>query len=294
MMDGRKFAAQGIEDAARQVLQAFYKAPQTTSRVKLQSLVLTPQDMAPMMEIVEALEKALGKESVANLFMPIYMDYMCYRDLREAGEEFRLLVLGADLTKSELGWDCGACGFPSCADFNAHSKGAGGMGKVGGGPSCVWKTMDYAIAVDYACAAAWQMNLENRIQGTFGGLAYLLGYLDDCSMVLTLPLVPVRELWFYNRPSMPKLASWQEISAFMRANYSIMFQMFSSNANPPIKDDGPWWEKPEFARDMSTVFHSASLENLKLETGGKLLETVIEVRMKVQEMKEKKLADKEA
>ncbi|MBW1988304.1 MAG: hypothetical protein JRI97_02040 [Deltaproteobacteria bacterium] len=292
MIDGKKFAREGMDAAVAQVLQAYYKAPQITSRVKLQSMVLDREGLKPMMEVIEALEGELGKESVANLFMPIYMDYMCYKDLYDQDSDFKVLVLGANLTTSELMWDCGGCGFASCAEFNKYSKEHGGMGKVGGGPSCVWKTMDYSIAVDYACACAHQLNLENRIQGTFGGLAYLLGYLEDASMVLTLPLVPLRELWFYNRPSMPNLASWAEISHLMRCNYTIMFQMFSSNANPPIKDDGPWWEKAEFERDLSTVFHSENLEDLKLQTGGKLLETVIDIRMRVQQMKEEKMGIK--
>ena len=113
VIDGRKHDKEGLTTSAAQVLQAYYKAPQITSRVKLQSMVVTGEDLQPMVELVGALEKNLGKEGASSVFFPIFMDYLCYKDAIESGNAPAVLVLGADLTRSELGWNCGAC-----ADMN--------------------------------------------------------------------------------------------------------------------------------------------------------------------------------
>ena len=285
MIDGRKHAHDGLLAAASQILASYYKAPQMTSRVKLQSLVLSGEELRPMVDLVAAMEESLGKEGASSVFFPLYMDYLCYKDALQRDDPPVVLVLGAKLTTSELGWNCGACGFPTCAEFNKFSKESGGMGMFGGGPSCAWKCIDFCIAADYACAAAYQLNIENRIQATFGAVAYMLGYLEEASMVLTLPLGPVTELWYYNRPSISKLASYPDWVKLMRQNYTIMFQMFSSNMHPWVKDDGPWWDKEHTDRDTARVARDQELEDRMLEARGKLMESVIEIRQKVQEIK---------
>ena len=288
MLEGKNHAHEGLLQAASLVLNAYYKAPMVTSRVKLRSLVLTREDFQPMIELVGRMEESLGREGASSVFFPLYMDYLCYREAFQRPDPPVVLVLGANLMTSELGWNCGACGFASCAEFNRFSKESGGMGMFGGGPSCAWKVIDYCIAVDYACSAAHQLSLENRIQATFGAVAYLLGYLEDCSMVLTLPLGPVTELWYYNRPSLAKLSTYSECVQLMRQNYTWMFQMFSSNMHPWVKDDGPWWEKEHTGRDTVKVAHDPELEQKILAARGKLLEYTIELRQKVQEMKQRK------
>jgi uncharacterized ferredoxin-like protein len=288
MIDGKRHAHDGLLAAASQVLQSYYKAPQCTSRVKLQSMVLSGEELKPMIDLVGAMEESLGKEGAASVFFPLYMDYLCYKDAFQRDDAPVVLVLGANLMRSELGWNCGACGFHSCVEFNKFSKESGGMGLFGGGPSCAWKVIDYCIAVDYACAAAHQMNIENRIQATFGAVAYLLGYLEDASMVLTLPLGPVVELWYYNRPSISRLSTYKDWVHLIRQNYTIMFQMFSSNMHPWVKDDGPWWDKEHTERDVVTVAKDPGLEERMLEARGKLMEITIEMRQQVQEIKRKK------
>jgi len=290
MIDGRKHAIDGLQTAAAQVLQSYYKAPQITSRIKLQSMVVTGEDLQPMVDLVGALEKNLGKEGATSVFFPIYNDYTFYKEAIQSGNAPTVLVLGADLTRSELGWNCGACGFRSCAEFNKFAKESGGMGLFGGGPSCAWKCIDFCIAVDYACAAAHQMNIENRIQATFGAVAFLLGYLDNASMVLTLPLGPVVELWYYNRPAtiQSKVYTYPEMVQMLRRNYTLMFQMFSSSIHAPVKDDGEWWKKEHTERDTVKIGHDQELEGQMLEARGLLMETAIELRQKVQAIKEKK------
>ena len=39
----------------------------------------------------------------------------------------------ADLSKADLGWDCGACGFKTCGELIKHFRKKGGQGRVGAG-----------------------------------------------------------------------------------------------------------------------------------------------------------------
>jgi hypothetical protein len=193
-----------------------------------------------------------------------------------------VLVLGADLGAGDLAWDCGACGFGRCAEFNRYKKEHGGIGRLGTGPSCAWKNFDYGMACDYACAAAWQMNVENRILGTFGLVSFALGYLDDVTATVALALGPTVDLWWYSRPSLAKWRDQEHIGEMFRRNYAVHHQMFSSDLRPAVKQDGAWWEKdPEYVRVETDEEYSEYQARIQ----GMLMETVLEVRPKVDAMK---------
>ena len=59
-----------------------------------------------------------------------------------------VLLLGADLTKSTSGWDCGACGFPTCAEFNRTASCITAWAFLSYGPSCMLNVLDIGIACD--------------------------------------------------------------------------------------------------------------------------------------------------
>ena len=190
--DGAKEAQDHLLDAARGVVQAYMKAPQITGRVALKSVILTGDDLLPIMEMFDELGKIVN-------FINISAE--SYRKAYEAGQAPVLVLLGADVSKSELAWDCGSCGFKTCAEFNAFSKKNRGMGKIFGGPSCNWKYMDYNVAACWACDAASRLNIENRLEGSSGLISQILGYMADCSVVNGLPLGPCTDIWYYSRPS---------------------------------------------------------------------------------------------
>lgn len=289
IIDGRAFMHEGLEASAVSVLNAYHKAPQMTGRVKLQSMVLTGEDIMPMMNLMEDLEKKLGAEHAKSIFLPIYLDYMAYKNAIEKGMAPVILVLGADLTKSELQWDCGACGFATCKEFNKYSKESGGMGLFGAGPSCAWKCIDYCAAADYACAAAHQLNIENRIQATFGSLAFMLGYLEDCSMVLVLPLGPNKDMYYYSRAPEINILPQDNWEQFMVNNYTMMFKMFNTNLNPAIKGPGDWWTTEPTKRDRITrIGPDEPFEQRVLEAQEALLESAMEIRSQVHEIKVQK------
>lgn len=287
LIDGRQFASDRIMDAAGHVIHAYYKAPQVTGRVNLEAVVITGEALDPMLELIEKLDEKLG-EATKNAFLPLFMDYMCFKIQREQGFEPVILALGADLSRAEMQWDCGACGFPTCAEFNKYSKEYGGLGRMGGGPSCAWKNFDYSMACDYACAAASEFNIENRILATYGLVSYLLGYLDNVNVCLALPLGPPVEFWWYNRPSFEKWMDYDVQQKLIRQNYALHFQMFSSDLRPPVKNDGDWWDKD---KEFVTLGKDEEYINYQYELQGVLMETVIDVRQKVEAMREKMIEE---
>ncbi|UCD56632.1 MAG: hypothetical protein JSV16_12485 [Candidatus Hydrogenedentota bacterium] len=284
MIDGRLYAQERLLDVAGHVLHAYYGTPQVTSRLDQKAVIVHDEDMMPMLEFVEKLEAKLGEDAAKNTFFPLYVDYMCFKTAIEQGYPPVVLILGADLSIADLGWNCGTCGFRTCSKFNKYKKEHGGLGRIGMGPVCAWKNFDYGMACDYACAAAAECNVENRILGTFGMVSFALGYLDDVTSTLALSLGPSVELWWYNRPSLAKWRDYDDIDEHLRRNYAFHYQMFSSDLRPPIKSDGRWWEKEkEFVNIEPDEKYSEYQERLLAV----MMETVMEIRPKVQEFKER-------
>jgi uncharacterized ferredoxin-like protein len=282
IIDGRAYAQERLLDVGGHVLHAFFKAPQVTSRVDLKGMLVYGDALEPMLECVEKLQAKLGEKAARDTFFPLYVDYMCIKTAAEKGFSPVVLLLGGDLTVGDLGWNCGACGFTTCAEFNKYKREHGGLGRMGAGPCCAWKNFDYGIACDYACAAALEQNVENRILGTFGMIGFALGYLENVTATLALLLGPPVELWWYNRPSLAQWRDYNDVNEHLRKNYAFHYQMFSSDLRPQIKQDGPWWEKE---KEYIAIESDKEYSNYQDQLMAVILETVMEVRPKVEEFK---------
>jgi len=200
---GKEFSDERLLDAAGHILHAYYRAPETCGRLDKKAVIVTGDELLPILELVEKTEEKIPN-SVKELFFPLYVDHMCIKIALEEGYNPVLVTMGADYAKADLGWDCGACGFPTCKEFLRFNKDEGGMGSMASGPACAWKVHDHGIAVDYACAAAHELNVENRILSTAGLVSLLLGYIDNVSACWSLALGPQKEVWWYSRPSLKK------------------------------------------------------------------------------------------
>lgn len=275
LYEGRSTAYEALVDIAKHCIHAVYKAPQVTGRLELKTAIITNEELHPVMEVLSTLAEA---EFVME------MDYLTYKDAAAMGQQPVVVAIGADVTYSELGWDCGACGFQTCSEFNRYSKENKGIGLLGTGPSCNWKMLDLGIACDWACAAAWQYNIENRVEFTVGAVINLLEYLDGCSCVLALPLGPLTDLWYYNRPMFTRRFNYEEWLSQMRNVAPVAFQGFSGGQHPMIKGAGAWWQK---APEMVKVEGDPQMMQQKLDLQGRLMQQVVEKRQVVAQMKEK-------
>jgi uncharacterized ferredoxin-like protein len=230
---GKEAAQDHLLDVAKHVVHAVYKAPQITGRLKLQTEIITGEDLVPIIE---------GLGVLAKVSQFVYWDYITFKELYEAGNPPVLVLIGAVCAVSEMNWNCGACGFATCAEFNRYAKENRGTGLIGGGPCCNWKVLDLGIACDWACAAAWQYNVDNRVQGSSGGVAGALGYLQGCTNVMGLPLGPSREMVWYSRDIMNRKFSYQQHINTMLASIPTHFMAFPGGGRPVFKAADRWWE----------------------------------------------------
>jgi uncharacterized ferredoxin-like protein len=92
----------------------------------------------------------------------------------EASEALLLVGLRQSLG---AGYDCGACGFPTCGDFirnrNLAEKEMGYSG-----PHCVMRMMDIGVALASAAKTASLLNVDNRVQQRVGAAARALGLIE--------------------------------------------------------------------------------------------------------------------
>jgi len=207
--DGNKLANENLYEVAKLCVMAALKAPQVTGKVELKTEIITGEDTLP---IIEAREKVMESRARLAPRLPGGTPVRTVRrrssyNLRvnyDAGTPSVLIFFGTNsLIRSELNWNCGACGFQGCREFNKYSlhikKTIPGR-QVG--PTCVWKHLDFNAALGWACAAAWQYNVDNRLLGFEMGTARMLGYMEDYSHSELLALGPCADLVWWNRRGM--------------------------------------------------------------------------------------------
>ena len=234
IIDGNQAAQEHILVVAKQCIQATLNAPQVTGRLNVKSKIITGEELVPMVEIYEELAKTKNVVYVIT--------YRMYKALYEQGEMPVMVLLGADLSQSPgLGWNCGACGFKTCLEFDKFSRENRGMGTLSEGPSCNWMALDFGVACDWACAAAYQQNVPSRIE-SFGGVIFkLLGHMPECSCMLNLPLGPCKEQVYQIRYGTEMAYTYDEWKNSMLNVGVGLFQMFSG-FKPQIKASNKWWE----------------------------------------------------
>ncbi len=84
------------------------------------------------------------------------------------------------------GLNCGHCGFPTCASRPE-------------GVPCALNSMDVGIAVGSACATAADLRVDTRIMFSAGLAAQRLNWLEDCKMVLAIPVSASSKNPFFDR-----------------------------------------------------------------------------------------------
>lgn len=97
------------------------------------------------------------------------------------------------------GYDCGACGYPTCKEFLRNRKvEAKEMGY--GGPHCVMRIIDIGCALASAAKTASILNIDNRVQQRVGAAARFLGYIE-ADIVMGIPVGVYGKSIFHDRPA---------------------------------------------------------------------------------------------
>lgn len=276
----KKLAYEELVGIAKHVVQAIYHAPQATGTIDIKTAIVTGEELQPAVDLL----KVMGEVE-----MVMWMDCVTYQMAIDEGNPPVVLFIGADLTKSKNVLDCGACGFDTCAKFNKYSSENYGLGGGRFGPSCMMNVLDFGIACDWACAAAHQYNIENRIHTTVGVAGLLLGYMEDVSYVLALSLGPLKEFWYYNRPVFTKMWNKEFHNDFWfpltRSLFPGMFQTFSGEMNAFIKTYDKWWEKEK--QDYVKISEDQEINDKRDGMTAKVMEVLPGLREQLEAIKEK-------
>ncbi len=97
------------------------------------------------------------------------------RDASNIENSQALLLIGLSKPVT-AGYDCGACGHPSCAEFSKNRQLKDKeMGYTG--PHCVMRMMDIGVALSSAAKTASIHNVDNRVQQRVGAAARALGFI---------------------------------------------------------------------------------------------------------------------
>lgn len=225
-----------LVEVAKNIVLAIKKAPMITGKTAIEAEIIWGDDIVPIIEILEPLTKVSRY---------VHWDYQTIKGCYDKGEPPVIIAIGGEVSPSNLGWNCGACGFSTCRAFNAYARQYRDGGQLGG-PSCNWKLLDVAIACDWACASAWQYKVDNRIMGSVGFALGALNFLPDANVKLGLALGPARDMVYYSREEMHHRISYEEEKAEMIKSVPTLFAGFPGNGIPMYKTKDDWWAPPEF------------------------------------------------
>ncbi|MEM2691281.1 MAG: DUF2148 domain-containing protein [Candidatus Bathyarchaeia archaeon] len=106
------------------------------------------------------------------------------RDAKNVRDSEAIVLIGVRGSKS-LGFNCGACGYGNCGEFEEAQKKAG---QDFTGPTCLFKALDLGIALGSAVKIASILNIDNRIMYRIGTAALKLNLLPEATVAMGIPL----------------------------------------------------------------------------------------------------------
>lgn len=119
--------------------------------------------------------------------------------LRDASniENSQALLLVGLAKPVTAGYDCGACGYPACGEFEKNRKLTDKeMGYSG--PHCVMRMIDIGVALSSAAKTASILNVDNRVQQRVGAAARALGFIKS-EVVMGIPVSITGKSIYYDR-----------------------------------------------------------------------------------------------
>ncbi|MEM2904275.1 MAG: DUF2148 domain-containing protein [Candidatus Bathyarchaeia archaeon] len=166
---GEEAERQAALEGAQTILAVARTAPKARGIDRVVTAVVA--DRAEVEALAKAME-ALGEKR------PTFA-----RDAEGIRRSVAVALIGVKGLKSK-GLNCGACGYSTCAEFDAAVKKAGPAYM---GPNCAFYLIDLGIALGVAAKKAMELGLDNRIMFSAGTAARSLGLLD-ADVALGMPL----------------------------------------------------------------------------------------------------------
>ena len=118
-----------------------------------------------------------------------------------------LLIIG-DKRKSVFNYNCGACGYRSCAEMNAAEE---VESLTANGPSCQFRNLNLNIAANAAASMAWRLGLHCRVFSTLGFGAKAMEIIEDVDLCISVSVSAAKVDPFFDRHKFWTREHWDEI-----------------------------------------------------------------------------------
>jgi uncharacterized ferredoxin-like protein len=171
IIENKNGEKEALLEAARFMLIAARTAPKTAGADDILTLIVygrQKDSIAKMMEKIGEKRKIEGFK----------------RDAKNVRDSEAVVLIGVRGSKS-LGFNCGACGYDSCKEFESVDK---RVGNDFGGPTCLFKAIDLGIALGSAAKTASLLNVDNRIMYRIGTAALKLKMLPEATVITGIPI----------------------------------------------------------------------------------------------------------
>jgi uncharacterized ferredoxin-like protein len=122
-------------------------------------------------------------------------------------EPAAILLLG-DKRQSLFNYNCGACGYRTCAELN---KAEMVESLTSNGPSCIFRNINLHMAADAAAAMAWRLGLHCRVFSTLAFAAKALEILPDVDMIVSVAVSAAKIDPFFDRHKFWTQEVWDQI-----------------------------------------------------------------------------------
>ena len=188
ILTSKQAEPEAILAAAKLIMAAVTTAPKTRGVSTITSALVQGEDQE---RLAKAMESHGGKKDFnGDIFR---------RDAQNVRQSHAVLLIGVEGTlpkKPEKPFNCGTCGYPTCAEFIRAKKGK--RGEDFPGPLCVFQILDLGIALGVAAKMAAELHIDNRLMYTAGAGAMEMGVLR-ADMIVGLPLSINEKNIFFDR-----------------------------------------------------------------------------------------------
>jgi uncharacterized ferredoxin-like protein len=186
VINGDEMENDGIRAGAAMMAIAMRTAPKTRGMDALKTAVVLGHDLETLASAME--KKSEEKSTRLSIFK---------RDANNVRNAAAVLLVGVqrDPKRIELPFNCGACGYQSCAALVASGC---REGEDFAGPICVFQAIDLGIALGSAVKLAAELSIDNRIMYTVGAAAKDLNLLDS-DVIIGIPLSATGKNPFFDR-----------------------------------------------------------------------------------------------
>ena len=117
------------------------------------------------------------------------------------------LMLIGDKRKSDFNYNCGACGYRTCAEMNAAEE---VESLTANGPSCMFKNINMNIAANAAASMAHRLGLHCRIFSTLGFSALALEMIEDVDLCISISVSVAKKNPYFDRHEFWTKEHWEE------------------------------------------------------------------------------------